>query len=299
MLSIRFLLLVLAYLSLSRCSWASDPSILPNQDSKTLEKWYADRLKWNLETTLDAYEAIGRKDPKWNEDARQVLELTARMFVGTLPKVYTDDIYPLAQRAVKAGCDDPMVLFAYAHTSNGYNFPGEAEFIQRYAAAAKAMEKSGYHPLRHAFASLEYANQLLKKKTPTAEDSKQAEQMIDLTLSTLAKMNKKDCNRYVLSETFWIAKSSLEYFNKLKKDSKASFDRVDEQLAKMPALKGTRLNLKADFYMHYAWEARGDGVAGAVQEGAWEVFHERLNLAQEACEEAFDLDPEDAQCPPR
>ena len=70
-------------------------------------------LRWNQTTLLGAYEKVGKKDPRWDKAAREALEAMAGLFARAAdPAPGLDDVYPAAERAVKAGCDDPLVLYA-------------------------------------------------------------------------------------------------------------------------------------------------------------------------------------------
>ena len=78
-------------------------------------------------------------------------------------------------------------------------------------------------------------------------------------------------------------------------DSKQAFEKIDATLAKIPAARGLRLHLTGDFYTHYAWRARGSGLAVGVTEVGWRKFTERAAEARKALEDAWDLDPTDSQ----
>ncbi len=52
--------------------------------------------------------------------------------------------------------------------------------------------------------------------------------------------------------------------------------------------------LAGQFYMDYAWEARGTGFHQTVTEKGGDLFFSRLKIAQEHIEKAYDLDPLDA-----
>jgi hypothetical protein len=72
-----------------------------------------------------------------------------------------------------------------------------------------------------------------------------------------------------------------------------SIDCVDEILAKEPKAKALRLKLRGQFMTEWAWAARGSGFANTVTEDSWRKFGERLQLARDAYEEAWGLDPTD------
>jgi len=55
--------------------------------------------------------------------------------------------------------------------------------------------------------------------------------------------------------------------------------------------------LRGDYYIRYAWNARGDGWADTVTEEGWKLFGQRLAMAEDALERAWKLDPTDARIP--
>ena len=55
--------------------------------------------------------------------------------------------------------------------------------------------------------------------------------------------------------------------------------------------------LRGDYYIRYAWNARGDGWADTVKEEGWKLFGQRLDMAEDALERAWKLDPTDARIP--
>src|SRR5579883_1983669 len=98
------------------------------QDTVKMEKRRLERLEWNRLTLQGAYEKIGKKDPKWDEQARKAMDLAARMFSQEVdPTVNPLDVNPPAKAAVDAGCDDPMVVYLYNRTLIGPNYPGAEE----------------------------------------------------------------------------------------------------------------------------------------------------------------------------
>lgn len=69
--------------------------------------------------------------------------------------------------------------------------------------------------------------------------------------------------------------------------------RLREWADKRPQSVTARVGL-AGAYVAYAWSARGSGVAGAVTEEGWRLFHERLALAKSVLDDAKGLTP---RCP--
>ena len=85
------------------------------QDTVRMEKRSRDRLEWNRQTLQGSYDKAGKKDPRWDEPAREALEMAARMFSFQVdPVLHPNDVHVPAKKAVDAGCDDPLILYLYA-----------------------------------------------------------------------------------------------------------------------------------------------------------------------------------------
>jgi hypothetical protein len=69
-------------------------------------------------------------------------------------------------------------------------------------------------------------------------------------------------------------------------------DWLDEWCAARPG-SAVPLLFRAAHGRHWAWEARGSGLAQTVEQEAWPLFHERLVAADRDLERAAELDPED------
>lgn len=69
-----------------------------------------DRLKWNLASLTNDYASAGRKDPRWDAEAKEALTYFARSKTASDDEVQvlTDLAGGAAESAVAAGCDDPI-----------------------------------------------------------------------------------------------------------------------------------------------------------------------------------------------
>jgi tetratricopeptide (TPR) repeat protein len=52
---------------------------------------------------------------------------------------------------------------------------------------------------------------------------------------------------------------------------------------------------KGDFYLSYAWNARGGGWSGSVAKANWQLFEERLHVAEAALVKALELNPDNPE----
>jgi hypothetical protein len=267
------------------------------QDTARMEKWSRERLEWNRRTVGGAYDKIGKKDPKWDKLARETMELAARMYSLEGDLIVTPtEIYKPSKAAIDAGCDDPFMLYLYARSSVGPNYPGDEASLSRLKAAAKALAASRYPVFRRAV-SLDLAgSEALSAKVPTDAAREQAERDFDTALALLPESVATD-ERNSFWENIWFDTfvSIIRGYRQLGVDAVAAYERVDATLAKLPELKVLRLQLRGFFWHTYGWEARTNAFAPQVPAGGFEAFEKRLDIAQKALNEAWQLRPDDVR----
>jgi hypothetical protein len=283
-------LLAAIVMSLPVVANAAESKPIP-QDPERQEQWFDEMLAWNRRTLGGAYEKVGKKDPRWDKDAREALDTTARFFSHDPDtRVNLIMIHNAAKRAVDTGCDDPLVLYLYARSSEGPYDPGIKELDRRNIAAAKALEHSAYPPFRRSSALARAALAKSSRDDASAEDRKEAEQLITAALRLLPMSAEEDERTPHLLNLWYVqAFEAIEVHRKLTGDYKKAYDRVDAELIKTPAAKGARLLVRGRFYQRWAWEARGRGLAKTVTEEGWKKFAERLTVARKSLEEAWSI----------
>lgn len=284
------------FLAGSAASVSAEGVAIP-QDPERLEQRWRDMLAWNRRTLGGEYEKVGKKNPRWDGHAREALDAAARVFSHVL-EPYTDwvHVYNAADTAIMFGCDDPLILYLYARSSQGPSVRGQLELDRRYTAAAKAMQGSAYPPFRRIVSLYKAAEVKLTRANNSEADRRDAESLIAAALDLLPKSMAED--QYTVdvescrNDCVWAA---IEVHEKLTNDRKSAFDRVDAVLAKSPSLRVLRLKVKGAFFKEYAWVARGRGYADTVSKENWRKFDDRLTVARKALEEAWDLRPGDFQ----
>jgi hypothetical protein len=263
------------------------------QNSERQQQRFRDMLEWNRRTLVGAYDAAGKKDPRWDKPAREALELAARNFSHALePEVTDGEVYAAAKRAVDAGCDDGLILYLYARTARKANDPGPQESARRHVTAADALGRSAYPPFRRAVAYARAGGVLSGRKDATPDTRREAERLFDAALALLPESADKD-ERCTDLENRWSEwpNELIEGYRELGADYPTAFARVDAVLAKVPALKATRLRTQGYYLVHYAWQARGSGVADTVTDDGWQKFRERLTAARQALEDSWAAQP--------
>jgi hypothetical protein len=263
------------------------------QDAARMEQRARERLEWNRRTLRGAYDKVGKKSPRWDDAAHEALELAAGMFSSAGdPPIVAFQVHAPAKKAVEAGCDDPLVLYLYARTSVGPNFPRPPGYSQRIQAAATAMAASSSSPFRRATAVMAAIESEAARKNLTPEQSREIELGLDAVLDLLSKSVAEDM-RSVDWEDRWFEqiKSVIALRTKLGGDSKAAFDGVDAKLAQIRGIEPLRLTLKGDFQINWAWESRTGAPARDVTPEQFRIFAERLQEARAALALAWKENP--------
>jgi hypothetical protein len=263
------------------------------QDTAQMEQRYRERLEWNRKTLGQAYDKIGKRSPRWDEPARAALDLVARMFSQQQdPVIIPDNIHSLAKKAVEAGCDDPMILYLYARTSDGPLMPSPAEYSRRLSAAADAMAASRYSPYRRA-AAQRYAAEVEISKNATQAGRRNVERRLDSVLDLLPVSVAEDPRTVAWDEGWYNLLHGVVgmYYRLGVGDHKAALDRVDARLAKVPGIEALRLLLKGRILITWGWDARTNAFAPAVSEEQFRTFHARVEQARAALNAAWAAKP--------
>src|SRR5207244_3850271 len=137
---------------------------------------------WSRKTTAEAYNQIGRKDPKWDAKAFEALTLIVRVWDRSAGPGQDRQSYELSGEAISAGCDDPLVLYARARMYDAVIRKSFAEAIQLHVDAAKAMKEKGarYHEMRQCFCFARVAEVLARQKKEFSDDDrKQIQEWLD------------------------------------------------------------------------------------------------------------------------
>jgi len=248
----------------------------------------ADRLAYNRKTLVDAYDKIGKKDPKWDAPARKGLELSAVYYTRSAILDEQDSRAALAslRAAVTKGCDDPMVSYL------AIRFVKEARFQQLYKAAQNL--RASDYPAARKFGAFEVANE--RRYRQYSDDVAVTRKRIVDSLAYVAAMAaEKDTPADLIVD---LLGGAMDTYKRCKGDRKELYDQIDAELAKsLPEDSLVRLNLKGRYYTSWAWDARGGDWAANVTDQGWKDFSERLGEAQKILEHAYTLYPNDPIAP--
>jgi tetratricopeptide (TPR) repeat protein len=253
-------------------------------------------LEWLRGVTVGGYDRVGKRNPKWDDDARQALALGTELWGSPGPHMGIDrSLFETSQRAVEAGCDDPLVLYMYARTFRNFG-KDPAKTIALHQRAADALWDSGYSSYHRSLAQFRIAQLHLeqcaeRKKAGGGDAAEEAfragvERVNKATglLDDLAKEKDVPIDRWVdLGDALQAAFKSVLGPTQAVERALPHFERTAPKIA--------YLTIKGEFYTKWAWQARGGGFAGTVTPEGWKTMADRLAVAQAALEEAWTLDP--------
>src|SRR5262249_19881699 len=151
---------------------------------------------------------------------------------------------------------------------------------------------SRYPAIRRAIALRKSGEQGLSagQPDPAAAISIEAGRDFDAALALLADSVAGD-ERNEFWEAHWLdgLVEVTRGYRTLGIPAEAAYARVDAALAGIADLKVLRLLYRGAFWLSHGWEARGNEFAGTVSADGWEAFGERLAVAREAFEHAWQL----------
>jgi hypothetical protein len=248
---------------------------------------------WLRQNFGGAYEKCGRKDPRWDAEARRALAAAEDYALRRYRRKDEEQVtWEAAARAVTAGCDDPLVLYLRVRRSFPFEPMAHAERSRLFREAAEAMRESTYPPARRAYTLLHAALQ------PTADrnnppDPQEVRRGLDECCALIPEV-LKDPSPLAREEAIDLFQAALAGYHKLDQDRRVSYRRVAAVLDQAGVPESFRLLARGQFYTAYAWDARGSGFADTVSEQGWRLFGERLREAEAALKRSWELDHTDA-----
>ena len=255
------------------------------------------RFQWNKRTSIEDYERVGDRNAKWNEPAKRALETFSRLRsygISSVPNAMTN-IGSLCEQAVKAGCDDPLIKYLHLRYTAGLPTKANKDTALEYQAVAARMQKMNYSAIRKFYATLraaEASKAAAGKNVGTPPEVHSYRR----TATVYLKEALQD-KTMPASEVFDACRDMLEATHLNKPSHEYVFKQLEPVLlANWPQEASVHL-LRGDYYIDYAWQARGNGWADTVTEEGWKLFGERLAMAEDALERAWKLDPTDSRIP--
>ena len=249
-------------------------------------------LKWNLNTTVEAYQRVGLKSPAWDEAALRLLDMSARIAAGVDDPPSEDELLAAAEQVRAAGCSDPLVLHTLGWISLRH---GKATQSEAYLRRAVEGYRTVKYPRSHAWLAplcLAEACQDLG-----GEQQKEVDQWLDLATQWVAEAAAEGPfapyeQRVLwrdLANTLRLGDGSGANVGLLKSRGKLLY----EALAANPHADPWIVHMaEASYLSNQAWEARGGDWAVSVTEQGWRDFKEGLTQARPRLLQAWELHPE-------
>jgi hypothetical protein len=281
-------LVALSLCALAPAASAEDPIPFDAKKAKAL----ADRDRaWLGDATRAAYRSVGRHSAKWDADVEMAFRSDLDRAYGSYWDRPAADarLRAALQSAVDAGCDDPLV--GYLRARSAPRPRGEEEADRPGAdlpAAATELGASDYPVVWKARACLDAVATLA---AGPETDAKQLDACLDDLVKALAGL-AKDKGPVARRELVELCGRVDQAGARLGK-RKAWFDRVQaEVLAALPKDDPVPHVCAGEFFIRYAWDARGGAPADDVSPKAWQLFKERLGEAETRLTAAWDRDHE-------
>lgn len=251
------------------------------------------KVEWNLATLVGVYERSAHRNPRWDAAATKGLTLAARHWADdpTRAADTADQAWASLREAISQGCNDPVVIYVAARFEAS-DLP-RLEAANRTIAAALRLQDATYPAYRRGYALIMGAESLLEASygTTQSEWDPRWRTIVDLLNRSIAILPDVARDRTVPVEAL------LTYVNDIqhawvggRQDRQKAFKEIEEAVSASRDASDPVLPLmRAWFYAHYAWDARGTAVAANVKEENWPVFKTRLAQAEDETARAVEL----------
>jgi hypothetical protein len=251
----------------------------------------AKRLAWEMQTMLAAYETVGHRDANWDELARQALKHQVAKVVEGIAQTgdEEDALFSSGRGALQVGCRDGLVQYVVARGLSLRTGDPDA-VVQGHQAAADALRDSKYPAYRKAIALLRAATYTAGFGEPDSEEK--ARGYADAAVALMPEIfADKELPVASLNELLDILAQAGNAYGG---DPGAMGDKALAALEASPQPRSAVLTGKGSYYICFAWAARGSGFANTVTDEGWKLFAKRIAVARASLEEAWKLDPANA-----
>lgn len=247
-------------------------------------------LAYHTATTAGAYDKIGRKNLKWDKDAKDCLTLYAhvRCLTNGIPDDILANLKAKLSRLDQLGCNDPLIRylqlrFVFSETHSA------AETDAAFSDVAAALQQSDYPEIIKCFAIIRWRDALKNSnhQEPAGRTlSERAAAYLAKAIDdkTMPLKDADDALDQLMSAAWWTDALCWNCYRILEPSLTNHWDGTS-----------VALRTKGRAYLSYAWLARGTGYANAVSAEGWKLMEQRLEVATEALETAWKLNPTDAR----
>jgi hypothetical protein len=250
-----------------------------------------------LQAASAAYKQCGSHDPRWDAAA---LDAMAAYFHAPPASTRTVEEEAAISKAFgwlcnHVDCTDPLVRSIHGMVAAEFGVDEPAAALEEFKWAATSMPNSDYPREWKAFPAFAYVSSLLpasQSKSSRAlpiDDARLDEfrtSFPDLAGARFIGASEKcDAVRTYLERR---AETHAQTFNR-EQEFNPLYSALDN------AYRGAfePLVLKGSFYVDFAWDARGGGLANDVTEDGWKLFSKRLAIAEQTLTKAWEMNQSD------
>ncbi len=283
------LILAFAFICARPCAADTNLSGANGFRASVKEKDREYRLKWNLETLVGDYDKHGHHNPKWDESARAALHLFAEL--RNPPNGSRVDLETRLKAALRLattnGCDDALVLYLSARYLWSDKEHDPKEHAEAYRSAAVALSRGDYTSIRKFYGCLRAAEALKPTNATPSEVHTWRNGASYYLTNALTDKTMPPVEVYqACSELLTAVQNNGQQMERFYR----SFEPII--FANWPSEPSLYL-LKGTFYRDYAWQGRGTDWARNVKPEQWALFEERLAIAEQALNKAWEMNPKD------
>jgi hypothetical protein len=245
---------------------------------------------WNYRTLVGAYLEHGARNPRWDQQAVDALYARACSLAGT-GKFCADDSRSRCFAAESAGCVDPLVTYSLLREEEAFN--GNTTEASAQDASMKKMCEGNYPPVRRVYSLLRTAEFHWKDE----EDMTRLRTGQDLAEKALVQLEAafKDPDPIPSLIANECCNDWLDLNKTLGGDRMKAYKRLAAMLDTSCKNESLKKAIEGRFYISYAWDARGSGWAKTVSDVGWKDFGDRIGMAKQALEAAYQLDSKNAE----
>ncbi|MEA2736620.1 MAG: hypothetical protein QOE14_3071 [Humisphaera sp.] len=245
--------------------------------------------KWSQQNIVDAYEKVGQGDAKWNDAARTMVAAFARMHATDQTPTRDEDdiIWHQSQVTRKHKCSDPLVQYITARNMEYWN--RDVDAVANYVfPTAKAMQASQYHAVYKCRALVRAAQYKAKSTQNVGESLRDGRKFLEQALEHMPAIA---ADAEVPRGVIFTLMEDIGEVSKLATNDRQTFaSRASKILEEKCRDRSLVLSVMANFYVDYAWDARGRGFADAVNDENFKQMGDRLKPAAIAAEESWAID---------
>lgn len=256
------------------------------------EKAAADKdLDWQMNHLGEAYKKIGSRNAKWNLSAEDALRVWAQRQAFGLNVKGGNMAGAYSSQALAAGCDDCMIRYIDARVGTNNSGKSAEEIAQVFAGANACLSQSKYHDIYKYYGAI-------RTMAAYRQFKQRPEQQIWECLNQGAEhlAEALEDRELPLKE----ANAACEEFVPLLKgyaDQEKLYSRVEKVLLKKWDKTAMTYLVRGKFYCDYAWFGRSSAYSQNVKPEQWQLFNDRLAIAEEALRRGMELDPKDGRIP--